>query len=164
MGLDACWSRPLLSTTPRTPVPRHACLQAASRSESLRQAASVTGRGAGGRAGAAVGAAVAVAVAVGAVVCAVLVRRRRAREALAAKAAQQEAGVAMGMYPSMSGGDDPLAPPGPGHRGLWFYEQLHASLVRPGLRTWRGAPMSPSRKYQYLSMQGQTCCGGGISE
>ncbi len=77
-------------------------------------------------AGAAVGAALLVAAV--AVLCVVLVRRRRAQAALAAKARAEGNGVAMaGFVPPE---DDPLSAPGPGHRGLWFYEQLHATLVR----------------------------------
>jgi len=69
-----------------------------------------------------------------AVLCAVLLHRRRAAAALAAKVRQESQGVAMvdGFSHDDSYGPEsgPLAPPGPGHRGLWFYEQLHASLVR----------------------------------
>ncbi len=83
------------------------------------------------------GAAVVVAVAA-AVLCAVLMHRRRAAAALAAKVRQESQGVAMvdGFSHADSYGPEsgPLAPPGPGHRGLWFYEQLHASLVRPPSR------------------------------
>lgn len=88
-------------------------------------------------AGIAVGAAVVVAV-TAAVLCAVLMHRRRAAAALAAKVRQESQGVAMvdGFSHADSYGPEsgPLAPPGPGHRGLWFYEQLHASLVRPPSR------------------------------
>lgn len=79
------------------------------------------------QAGAAGGAAAVLALAA-AGLCAALARRRRAAEALAAKARAEQAGVALGSFPP--DGEHPLEAPGPGQRGLWFYEQLHASLVR----------------------------------
>lgn len=69
-----------------------------------------------------------------AVLCAVLLHRRRAAAALAAKMRQESQGVAMDQFSHDDGygmESGVLAPPGPGHRGLWFYEQLHASLVSP---------------------------------
>ena len=101
----------------------------------------------GVQAGASGGAAAVLALAA-AGLCVALVRRRRAAATLAAKARQEQAGVALGSYPP--GGEHPLEAPGPGQRNLWFYEQLHATLVRT--QRSRVHNTSPCKRVHRVSM------------